>query len=425
MRRFLRVFSLFSCLAALCAAGLLLPALLGPGGPPVPATAESAALPSPPPSVSPSQSVSSPESAETAGYRAVWISYLEWQHTDFSGSEQFTADIAAMLDNCAGIGANVVIAHVRPFGDALYFSELFPFSHLCTGTQGQDPGFDPLAILLEQAHARGLEVEAWINPYRLQAGGTSAALADTGLAALHPGWVREAAGGLWLDPALPEVQDHIAAGVEELCRRYEIDGIHFDDYFYPTTDPAFDGDAYAAYRSGGGTLTQADWRRENVSALVAKCYAAAHGAGVRFGIAPQGSLENNYNGQYSDVARWLAEPGYADYLMPQLYWGLEYETGGSTALALDRMLARWQALPRCGEVQLYVGLGAYRIGEGDGSDSGSEWQSGGALANQARWLAEQGVAGTALYRYDSLFENTAWPELAAQECAALRAASGA
>ena len=158
---------------------------------------------------------------------------------------------------------------------------------------------------------------------------------------------------------------------------------------------------------------------------MAKCYAAAHGAGVRFGIAPQGSLENNYNGQYSDVARWLAEPGYADYLMPQLYWGLEYETGGSTALALDRMLARWQALPRCGEVQLYVGLGAYRIGEGDGSDNGSEWQSGGALAGQARWLAEQGIAGTALYRYDSLFENAAWPELAAQECAALRAAAGA
>ena len=146
---------------------------------------------------------------------------------------------------------------------------------------------------------------------------------------------------------------------------------------------------------------------------------------MRFGIAPQGSLENNYDGQYSDVARWLAEPGYADYLMPQLYWGLEYETGGSTALALDRMLARWQALPRCGEVQLYVGLGAYRIGEGDGSDNGSEWQSGGALAGQARWLAEQGVAGTALYRYDSLFENAAWPELAAQECAALRAAAGA
>ena len=89
------------------------------------------------------------------------------------------------------------------------------------------------------------------------------------------------------------------------------------------------------------------------------------------------------------------------------------------------MLARWQALPRCGEVQLYVGLGAYRIGEGDGSDNGSEWQSGGALAGQARWLAEQGIAGTALYRYDSLFENAAWPELAAQECAALRAAAGA
>lgn len=375
-----------------------------------------------PPSAAPAPSETPLPSASPAvrEYRAVWISYLEWQQADFTSEEAFRADARAMLQNCAALGATVVIAHVRPFGDALYPSELFPFSHLCTGVQGQDPGFDPLAILLAEADALNLEIEAWINPYRLRDGGAPARLAEGSPAAQHPDWVREVDGGLWLAPALTEVQDYIAAGVRELCERYDIAGIHFDDYFYPTADPAFDRAEYAAYQAAGGELPLADWRRETVSALVRKCYAAAHASGVRFGIAPQASLENNYNAQYSDVARWLAEPGYADYLMPQFYWGLQYEKEGDTASALPQQLARWQALPRHAGVQLYAGLGAYRIGGGDGADCGEEWNSGHALADQIRFLDGTGVTGTALYRYGSLFANADWPELSGQERAALR-----
>ena len=141
---------------------------------------------------------------------------------------------------------------MRPFGDALYPSELYPFSHLCTGTQGVSPDFDPLAILLEEAHTRGLELEAWVNPYRLQAGGVPQSLSPDGIAAQHPDWVRSVNDGLWLCPALPEVQQYVADGVRELCQKYEIDGIHFDDYFYPTTDSSFDGAEYEAYRNSGG-----------------------------------------------------------------------------------------------------------------------------------------------------------------------------
>lgn len=375
----------------------------------------------PPPDNSLSNSYTMTELASPLPYRAVWISYLEWQHTDFSSSQAFEEDISQMLEQCADAGLTVVIAQVRPFGDALYPSELFPYSHLCTGTQGQDPGFDPLAILVEQAHLHGLELEAWVNPYRLQNSGIPASLSDTSLAVSHPDWVKQVDGGLWLDPSREEVQAYIAEGVRELCDNYAIDGIHFDDYFYPTTDASFDSAEYESYCAGGGLLSLDDWRRENVSSLVARCYEVAHDCGVRFGISPQGNLQNNLTAQYSDVTRWLSEPGFADYLMPQIYWGLDWQSGNDTASAFDCCLAEWLALPRAEGVALYAGLGAYRIGDGDGSASSmEEWNSGHALTEQVNCLLQEGIPGFALYRYDSLFENNDWPSLAKQEVDTLK-----
>ena len=173
--------------------------------------------------------------AAAAPYRAVWVSYLEWQQVDFSTQAAFAADVEAMLDDIAGLGATVVLAQVRPFGDALYPSAYFPFSHICTGTQGQDPGFDPLAVMIAAAHARGLQLEAWINPYRLQAGQVPALCAESP-ARRHPEWVRYTDSGAVLDPSSAAVRQYIADGVEELCRSYPLDGIHFDDYFYPVQD---------------------------------------------------------------------------------------------------------------------------------------------------------------------------------------------
>ena len=189
-----------------------------------------------------------------APYRAVWVSYLEWEQVDFSSAEAFTQAIGTMLDNIQSIGATVVLAQVRPFGDALYPSDYFPFSHLCTGTQGQDPGFDPLALLVDAAHARDLQLEAWVNPYRIQAGQTPA-LCGASPARLHPDWVRYTDTGAYLDPASADVRQYIADGVGELCARYAVDGIHFDDYFYPTTDPAFDAADYAPAAAHGRRTT--------------------------------------------------------------------------------------------------------------------------------------------------------------------------
>ena len=355
------------------------------------------------------------EPTAAAPYRAVWVSYLEWQQVDFSTPETFSGDIAVILDNIQNLGATVVLAQVRPFGDALYPSSYYPFSHLCTGQQGRDPGYDPLALLVQAAHDRGLALEAWVNPYRIQAGLTPA-LCGASPAKLHPDWVKYTDTGAYLDPANTAVRQYIADAVGELCANYDVDGIHFDDYFYPTTDPAFDAADYAA---SGTALTRDDWRRENVNALVELCHATARRYGVRFGVAPVGDPEQNYALQYSDAARWLRQ-GTVDYLMPQLYWGQEYVKDGDTSHSLARLAGAWAALPRAAGVRLYAGLGAYRIGAGDGSDAGSEWVSGRALADQLNLLDRLGVQGAGLYRYASLFDASDYAGLAAAEVDAVR-----
>ena len=371
-----------------------------------------------------------PNPALPAGeWRAVWVSYLEWAAMDFSTEDAFRARVVQLLDNCTGLGLNTVLAQVRPFGDALYRSSLFPWSHLCTGVQGQDPGFDPLDVLLQEAHTRGISVEAWVNPYRLR---SSAAmppnLADSNLANTHPEWVCTVDEGLYLNPAEPAAADYVVQGVAALVQNYAVDGIHFDDYFYPTTDESIDAAQFAA--SGAGNL--AAWRRENVTALVRAVHDTVKAADptLRFGISPQGNPDNDENQQYSDVTGWLASGGedaVVDYLCPQVYWGQGFALhNGSTRFAFENIVPAWLAYPRAEGVALYFGLGAYRVGVGDGGsneNSLSGWSTGRALADQVAFLREQGAEGWALYRYGSLFgpEQTS---LAAAECGALAAADG-
>ena len=365
----------------------------------------------------------------TGEWRAVWVSYLEWAAMDFSTEDAFRAGVVQLLDNCTGLGLNTVLAQVRPFGDALYRSSLFPWSHLCTGVQGQDPGFDPLDVLLQEAHTRGISVEAWVNPYRLR---SSAAmppnLADGNLTNTHPEWVCTVDEGLYLNPAEPAAADYVVQGVAELVQNYAVDGIHFDDYFYPTTDESIDAAQFAA--SGAGNL--AAWRRENVTALVRAVHDTVKAADptLRFGISPQGNPDNDENQQYSDVTGWLASGGgdaVVDYLCPQVYWGQGFALhNGSTRFAFENIVPAWLAYPRAADVALYFGLGAYRVGVGDGGsneNSLSGWSTGRALADQVAFLREQGAGGWALYRYGSLFgpEQTS---LAAAECGALAAADG-
>lgn len=381
------------------------------------------AEPAPSPQVAPNPALPSGE------WRAVWVSYLEFAEMDFSSEAAFRADTAALMDNCLSLGLNTVIAQVRPFGDALYRSSLFPWSHLCTGVQGQDPGFDPLDVLLTEAHARGLSLEAWVNPYRLRSSASMPpAIVENSLLNTHPEWVCTVNEGAYLNPAIPEAADYVVQGVAELVQNYAVDGIHFDDYFYPTTDPSIDAAQFAA--SGETDLTA--WRRANVTRLVKAAHDAIKAADptLRFGVSPQGNPDNDRNEQYTDLSVWLTASGadaVVDYLCPQIYWGYGYTlSSGSTRFAFENITAEWLALPRAESTALYFGLGAYRVGVGDGganADSVSQWCTGSALARQVNDLRSAGAGGWALYRYGSLFRSDE-SGLAAAERAALTALDG-
>ena len=349
---------------------------------------------------------------EKNGMKGIWISYIELQNVDFSTKESFTADITEMFDNCKNMGLNTVIVHVRSFGDAYYNSSFFPYSHIMTGTQGQNPDFDPLEIMVETAHTIGLRFEAWINPYRVKLYNHPKELSVDN-PAKNTALTISTDSGVFYNPALREVRDLVTNGVIEIIQNYNVDGIHFDDYFYPDTAVELDKKDYSAYN---GNLSLDDWRRENVNMLVRQVYSAIkqYDESITFGISPQGNDDNNYHMQYSDVKLWMSEEGYTDYIMPQLYWGFDYLTkGGSDRYGFKNLSYEWSQYKKLNNVQLYIGLGAYRIGAGDGGfNQQNEWSCGHNLADMITVInANPDLQGYALYSYNSLFDSSEYDQL--------------
>lgn len=275
-----------------------------------------------------------------ADFQGAWISSVH--NINFPSDTGLPVDVqktqaVCLLDAAKASGLNAVILQVRPEGDALYNSQLEPWSRYLTGTQGQSPGYDPLAFFIEQAHKRGLEVHAWINPYRAAAN-ASLPRSPMHISNKFPQYTYKIGNILYLDPGSKEVRRHINNVVRDLVSRYDISGIHLDDYFYPYPPekgraPNFPDDkTYAAYRAGGGSLSKANWRRDNVNTLIRELSESVHSTrpGLKFGVSPFGIYTkgapadvqagvDQYNELYSDPVKWMRE-GWVDYLAPQLYW---------------------------------------------------------------------------------------------------------
>ena len=355
------------------------------------------------------------EAAQNSGeLRALWVNYNELSMKTYEngGTENdFRLKAAKMCENIRTDGLNTVIVQVRPFCDAFYPSKYFPWSAYLTGTQGQAVEYDPLAVFIDCAQAQNLSVQAWINPYRVLPS-TEWVL----LSADNPARKWYEAGktenllltgeGIYLNPASTEVQTLLLNGVREILENYAVSAIHLDDYFYPTTDYAVDADSFAAYLAAGGTLSQDDWRRENVSAFVSALYATVKAVNpqVQVVISPGGDLERNYNTLYADVARWAREPGYVDVLLPQLYYGFENEKKPFESTALE-----WANLQYADGVSLCFGLAAYKCGQEDAyAGSGeTEWTAHtDILARQVSYC--RGLAhcdGFAFFTYSSIYQQ--------------------
>ena len=351
--------------------------------------------------------------AVTDEISAVWLSYLDLgPMLTGKTKSQFTANIGKAFDNIAETGFNTVIVQVRPFADALYESDYFPWSYLCTGEEGEDPGFDPLSVMVRAAHDRGLAIEAWLNPYRVRAANYTKPLCEDNQAVI---WLDEGSdavveykGGIYYNPGSEEARDLILCGVEEIVENYNVDGIHLDDYFYPDPDKSFDADTYADY---DGSLSLGNWRRQNVNILVRDIYSTVKScdSSVRFGISPTGNNDNNYSKQYADVKKWVQNSGYVDYICPQIYWGYNHAT-----MPYAETVASWDSMVTSPSVKLIVGIGAYRLGEA------GEWNgSSDILARMVKTARKaSSYGGTAMYRYDSLY-HSAVPKQAARECSNL------
>ena len=337
---------------------------------------------------------------------AVWISYTELSMKDENGGNEdsFRDKISEMFDNCAQLGINTVFAQVRPFCDAMYPSEIFPWSAYLTGYQGDPVYYDPLEIMVEEAHERGLGLHAWINPFRVSFDTDTDKLSEKNPAKKllsdekTKDRVVTADGGLYLCPASTQNHKLIIDGVREIIRNYEVDGIHIDDYFYPSTDISVDKTYYEEYKKSGGALFYDKWRLEVISSFVSQMYTAVKSErnDCIFSVSPAGNINNNYEEEYADVERWCSEKGYCDWMIPQIYYGFENE-----ALPFDKACKSWSELDKSDDVRMIYGIPAYKVnGEED------EFKAGGGIIEKqiSAAKATDNYGGVAFFSYSSLVD---------------------
>lgn len=317
-------------------------------------------------------------------FRAAWVATvanIDWPSRRGLSDAAQIAEVHAILDSARALRLNAIVLQVRTSADALYRSELEPWSEYLSGVQGQGPGYDPLALWIEQAHARGLELHAWLNPYRARQSGSKSAPSAKHVSRARPEWVRKYGDQLWIDPGEPAAAEHTLAVCRDLLTRYEIDGLHIDDYFYPypvqdaaRQDVEFpDEPSWQRYVRGGGTLSRNDWRRDNVDQLVRRMYELVRELRptARVGISPFGLPRldlrpagitgfSQYDKLYAHVEHWMAM-GWLDYLAPQLYW-----PRAQKPQAFEPLLRTWQGVNPMGR-HVWPGLFTSRAGnEADG-----------------------------------------------------------
>lgn len=344
--------------------------------------------------------------------KAVWLAYLDIDEMLKNADEAgFTEAMSLAMDNVLALGCNTVYVHVRAFGDAYYYSSYFPFTAAYCDILGQAPPYDPLEIMISEAHKRGLSFHAWINPMRTTSRDRYAQMPS--YFTLKQWYDSDATNGTfmvydkdtefyWLSPAYPAVRELICNGVAEIVSRYDVDAIHIDDYFYPTTSSSFDKAAFEA----SGASDRAAWRRSVVNTLVREINSTVKSCNstVLFGVSPQGNIDNNFNRLYADVKTWCSTPGYLDYIVPQIYYGF------NDKLAFDAAAEQWSELAALPSVSLICGIAAYKVGVN------KEWSSGEILTKQTDYISDMSrYNGIAYYRLGSLFGSASSSERLIQD----------
>jgi len=357
--------------------------------------------------------------APSREFRAAWVATvwnLDWPSKPGLSPDKQRQELIGILDVAAQTNLNAIILQVRPEADALYESKLEPWSYWLTGQQGKAPsdGYDPLIFAVREAHARGLELHAWFNPFRARS------TTEVNPAASHairrqPSWLMSAGSQTWLNPGLPAVRERAIAVMTDVLKRYDVDGIHIDDYFYPYPKDGravFDDSAtYAAYRKKGGKLSAADWRRAQVDGFVRELGGALRRVRptAKFGISPFGiwrpgnpdSIEagiDSYADLSADSRLWLRE-GWVDYLTPQLYWRIDQEEQSFATLV------QWWSDQNSAGRHVWPGIASSRI-KGEGSDRARRsLETVNQIALTRRYASAGGGPGHSHWSMSALMED--------------------
>jgi len=327
------------------------------------------------------------------------------------------------LDNLKSLGINTVFFQVKPDGTALWPSQILPWSDMLTGTIGQDPGYDPLKFMIDEAHKRGIKVHAWFNPYRVTTNtkpGTITALSRTlpqnpaSVYVLHPDWVRTSGDRLVLDPGIPAARDWITSIVAEVVERYPVDGVQFDDYFYTETKSSTLNDTQTWQQYGQAFASKADWRRDNTQQLIAQVSRTIKqiNPNVMFGVSPAGVWRNRshdpagsdtrgaaaYDESFADTRRWVQQ-GLLDYIAPQIYWPFSRD-----AARYDVLAKWWAEVVKPTKTRLYIGVALYKVGEPLRNEP--DWTVNGGVPELRKQLdlndTMPGISGTILFRENNL-----------------------
>ncbi|MFJ9552483.1 glycoside hydrolase family 10 protein [Nocardiopsis sp. NPDC101807] len=337
--------------------------------------------------------------------RGAWLTTvrnIDWPSEPGLSAQEQKDELDAYLDDAVDMGLNAVFLHARPTADAVYESELEPWARYLTGEQGGDPGYDPLEYAVAEAHERGLEMHAWFNPYRVGLQDPDIEdMAEDHPVKENPDWLVDYGDEAYVDPGNPEVREWVTGVIMDVVERYDIDGVHFDDFFYPYPKDGEEFDDDATWEEhGDGFDDRGDWRRDNVNQLIADVHEGIEATKpwVSFGISPFGIWRNestdpsgspssglqSYDAQYADTRTWIQD-GTVDYVAPQLYW----ERGFSTA-DYEAMTDWWASEVEGTGVDLYIGQAAYRVGE-------EGWRGDDALSTQLDYSGELPEVGGDVY----------------------------
>ena len=319
--------------------------------------------------------------------KAMWLSQFDMCSIYCKDGKQreigeFIPLVDKVFDRLTEIGINTAIIQTRPNADSMYPSKYYTMSKYVVGKYGKNASYDPLRIIIDSAHAHGISIHAWINPLRCMTEDEIKSVSEDFAIGkwyndkeINGKMIVQVGKNFYLDPAYEEVRNLIVDGASELLDLYDVDGLHMDDYFYPTTDESFDSFSYSEYLKNGGKLELADFRRDSLDKLVSSLYSMTKAKNERlwFGISPAGVISQVLDKHYANVVRWCSEDGFIDYICPQIYFGIEHPTCPFMKLCDD-----WQAMVTNKNVRLIIGMTlgkAYAEKDEYAKDASDEWKN--------------------------------------------------